>query len=127
MRKDSTAAIELGSIRSALGMTQEAFAKELGVAQGVVSSWEGGQYAPSAENYMRLGNLAEERKLYLKAQWCFEQAGGRRMAMLAAAAYKQGYIVAQESGEHPNDPTAWHRSAMRFQKRILRRKAKKKE
>lgn len=125
MQKDSTAAIKLGSLRSVLGMTQEAFAKELGVAQGVVSSWEGGQYAPSAENYMKLGNLAGERKLYLEAQWCFEQAGGRRMAMLAAAAYKQGFIEGQ--AEYPHEPAAWPRYALKFQKRMLRRKAKKKE
>jgi transcriptional regulator with XRE-family HTH domain len=135
MPKDSTAAVKIGLVRSALAMTQEAFAKQLEVGQSLVSAWERGEYAPSAENYMKLGNLAEKHAsrvvadiandLHLYAAWCFEQAGGRRMAMLAAAAYKQGFIEGQE--HYPDDPIAQRRNALAFQKRILRRKAKKKE
>ena len=39
-------------VRKRLGMSQDAFAKEIGVSQGMLSSWEAGRHGPSI-TYMR--------------------------------------------------------------------------
>jgi transcriptional regulator with XRE-family HTH domain len=134
MREDSTAAIKIASVRSALAMNQETFAKHLAVGQGVVSAWERGEYAPSAESYAKLTKLAAECGLFSEARWFLEHVGIGRTELLAivkesrdkrGAAYRQGLIDAQ--AEYPDDALAQRRYADKFQKRALRRKTKKKE
>lgn len=49
-------------LRVLLGDTQQKFAKRMRVAQGVVSAWERGEYAPSGVNLLRLANLAANAK-----------------------------------------------------------------
>lgn len=51
-------------LRKRLGMTQAAFARELGVRQQTVSEWETGQYRPRGASRKLLGLLAEERAPY---------------------------------------------------------------
>jgi len=113
-------------------MVQEAFAEELDVAQGVVSAWERGEYAPAAENYVNLAKLAAKNGLGLKAVWFLEQAGvgGELLAatsLLAResrsrrdAAYSQALIEAQAL--YPNDALAQHRAATRSAERALRKR-----
>jgi transcriptional regulator with XRE-family HTH domain len=131
---DSTLATRLYSLRNRLGMNQEAFAKELGVGQGVVSKWERGEYAPSAESYGNLAKFAARHDLYSEALWFVEQIGVSGAELLAIikesrsrrdAAYQQGLIEAKT--EYPDDEGAQHRYALKFSRRALRRKAKKKE
>lgn len=133
MPRDSTAATKIGSLRSTLGMVQEAFADEVGVAQGVVSAWERGEYAPSAENYVELTRLAEEHELYSQALWFLEQSGIGRTELLAIvkethsrrdAAYRQAFSEAQAM--YPNDEIAKHRFAMAAAARALRMRRRKK-
>ena len=53
-------------LRRAMGLTQGAFARELGVRQQTVSEWETGQYRPRGASVRLLGMLAERRTPYDK-------------------------------------------------------------
>src|SRR5258707_8369941 len=139
MPNDSTPAMEIKSLRVSLGMVQEAFATELEVAQGVVSAWERGEYAPAAENYANLLKLAAKHKLHSKVLRFFERMGTGRMELVAAtsravkesrskwdAAYAQGLIDAQAA--YPEEKgLAHHRFATRFADRALARMEKRRE
>ncbi|MCZ2111497.1 MAG: helix-turn-helix domain-containing protein [Dehalococcoidia bacterium] len=52
------------ALREALGMTQAAFAHELGVRQQTVSEWETGRYRPRGASARLLSILAERRAPY---------------------------------------------------------------
>jgi transcriptional regulator with XRE-family HTH domain len=116
-------------------MNQETFAKHMGVGQGVVSAWERGEYAPSAETYAKLTKLAAECGLFSEARLFLERSPAiGRTELLAivkenhgkrGAAYRQGLIDAQAA--YPNDALAQRRYAKKFSDRILRRNARKKE
>lgn len=69
-RTDRELANRVRKLRGAL--TQEDFAKLLGVKQSAVSAWEQGRPAPSAENYVRLGNKALP---YEDIAWFWQRAG----------------------------------------------------
>lgn len=116
-------------------MNQEAFAERLKVAQGVVSAWERGEYAPKDGNFVQLAMLATEHDLLSEALWFFQQAGLGRAELLAAAApasggpewnkaYSAALIDAQ--AEYPNDSIARHRMAMGVADRVMRIKASRK-
>ena len=47
------------SLRQLLGVSQAAFARELGVRQQTVSEWETGQYRPRGASARLLGLVAE--------------------------------------------------------------------
>lgn len=47
------------ALRRHLGMTQDSFARELGVRQQTVSEWEAGRYAPRGASIRILGLIAE--------------------------------------------------------------------
>ena len=49
-------------VRTRLGLSQVAFAKELGTSQGVLSSWESGRYAPSYPFMARIVDLDPEHR-----------------------------------------------------------------
>src|SRR6266513_226773 len=127
MQKDSTPEEDVKSLRSTLGMVQEAFAQELEVAQGVVSAWERGEYAPTAENFVNLAKLAAKNGLRLKALRFLEHAGvggellveTSRLAKESVSrrdeAYQQGLRDAQAL--YPNDTLAQHRYATRVAER----------
>jgi DNA-binding transcriptional regulator YiaG len=51
-------------LRRAMGLSQAAFAKEMGVRQQTVSEWETGQYRPRGASVRLLGMLAEQRAPY---------------------------------------------------------------
>lgn len=51
-------------LRRALGLSQAAFARELGVRQQTVSEWETGRYRPRGASVRLLGMLAEQRAPY---------------------------------------------------------------
>ncbi len=51
-------------LRRALGLSQAAFAHELGVRQQTVSEWETGRYRPRGASVRLLGMLAEQRAPY---------------------------------------------------------------
>ena len=51
-------------LRKALGLSQAAFASELGVRQQTVSEWETGRYRPRGASVRLLGMLAEQRAAY---------------------------------------------------------------
>lgn len=52
-------AAEILALRRSLGLSQAAFAQQLGVRQQTVSEWETGKYAPSGASLRVLGMLAE--------------------------------------------------------------------
>ena len=54
----------VAALRARLGLTQAAFAEELGVRQQTVSEWETGRYQPRGASARLLGMLAEERTPY---------------------------------------------------------------
>ena len=53
----------VAGLRHRLGLSQAAFARELGVRQQTVSEWETGRYAPRGGS-ARLLSLLEERARY---------------------------------------------------------------
>ena len=53
----------IAALRRRLGLSQAAFARELGVRQQTVSEWETGRYAPRGAS-LRVLALAEERAPY---------------------------------------------------------------
>ena len=59
------------ALRKQLGLLQTQFAERLRVTQAAVSRWESGASEPSAENYIRMANLADEMN-YL---WFLEHIG----------------------------------------------------
>ena len=71
------------ALRKQLGLLQTQFAERLRVTQAAVSRWESGASEPSAENYIRMANLADEMN-YL---WFLEHIGVdvSRIERLAAA------------------------------------------
>lgn len=61
---ESWTADGVARLRKQLGMTQAAFARELGVRQQTVSEWETGQYRPRGASVRLLRMLAEQRAPY---------------------------------------------------------------
>lgn len=59
------------TLRHKLGLLQVQFADQLAVKQASVSRWESGSREPSVENYIRMGNLADEADCI----WFWERAG----------------------------------------------------
>jgi transcriptional regulator with XRE-family HTH domain len=59
------------TLRPKLGLLQVQFAEQLAVKQASVSRWESGSREPSVENYIRMGNLADEADCI----WFWERAG----------------------------------------------------
>ena len=53
-------AAEVAALRKRLGLSQAAFAGEIGVRQQTVSEWETGRYQPRGASVRLLGMLAEE-------------------------------------------------------------------
>lgn len=51
-------------LRAALGLTQAAFARKLGVRQQTVSEWETGRYRPRGASARLLSMIAEEAARY---------------------------------------------------------------
>jgi DNA-binding transcriptional regulator YiaG len=49
----------VAALRASLGLSQAAFAAELGVRQQTVSEWETGRYQPRGASVRILGYLAE--------------------------------------------------------------------
>jgi DNA-binding transcriptional regulator YiaG len=58
-RKRRWAATEVRGLRTSLGLTQQAFAAELGVRQQTVSDWETGAYVPRGASITVLNLVAE--------------------------------------------------------------------
>ena len=58
-RKRRWGASEVQGLRRSLGLTQQAFAAELGVRQQTVSDWETGTYAPRGASVTVLNLVAE--------------------------------------------------------------------
>lgn len=54
----------IAALRAELGLSQAAFADELGVRQQTVSEWETGRYLPRGASSRMLGHLAEQRSAY---------------------------------------------------------------
>ena len=52
----------VADVRKRLGLSQVAFAKELGTSQGVLSSWESGRNAPSYTFMIRITALDPEHR-----------------------------------------------------------------
>lgn len=55
----------ISQLREAHGYTQQAFARQLGVSQGAVARWEGGDKLPSIEKLGRLIDLTNSSADYL--------------------------------------------------------------
>lgn len=58
-RPDPWTAERVQSLRRRLGLSQAAFAEEMGVRQQTVSEWETGRYQPRGASVRLLGMLAE--------------------------------------------------------------------
>ena len=71
------------ALRKELGLLQAQFAELLQVTQAAISQWESGVSEPSAENYIRMANLADE----MNCLWFLEHIGVdvSRVERLAAA------------------------------------------
>ena len=61
-------------------MTQAEFAKSFGVTQSMISAWEAGRDTPSAEIWIKLGEIAG----YPDCYWFYERAGLDRQKLLTA-------------------------------------------
>ena len=59
------------ALRKELGLLQAQFAELLQVTQAAISQWESGVSEPSAENYIRMANLADE----MNCRWFLEHVG----------------------------------------------------
>jgi DNA-binding transcriptional regulator YiaG len=59
------------ALRNKLGETQVEFSKRFNVTQPAVSAWEKGSKEPSAENYIRMANMAGGAECY----WFLKRAG----------------------------------------------------
>jgi len=71
-------------VRKSLHMSQQAFADAMGVTQPTVSEWEfGGKYDPSAETFIKLGNMSPEPVDQL---WFWQQAGLEKEKAVGAIA-----------------------------------------
>lgn len=77
MKRKIEIAERIKEVRAALGMTGVQFARHGGFSQSKVSEWEAGKYPPSAEMFVRLGNVAP---LHLRL-WFWKQAGLRQDAL----------------------------------------------
>jgi transcriptional regulator with XRE-family HTH domain len=71
----------IAKLRATLGLNKEAFARELHVSSVAVMYWEKGR-SPSADTYIKLAKLAEEKEPALAA-WFWEQAGLDKSALRA--------------------------------------------
>src|SRR5271155_5388197 len=69
---------EILELRQRLGLSQAAFGQKLHYSPVAVSRWERGAKEPTAESYIRLGNLADG-----PASWCFWSRAGLRAADVA--------------------------------------------
>jgi len=58
-------------LRKELDLKQVDFAKRFNVTQAAISRWENGTKEPSAENYIRMGNMASPPDCY----WFWKRAG----------------------------------------------------
>ena len=65
----------IAALRAGLGLSQVAFAEELGIRQQTVSEWETGRYQPRGATAHLLGMLAESRAEYDATE---PSAGGER-------------------------------------------------
>ena len=61
----------IAALRKDLGLLQTQFAELFGVTQAAVSQWETGYKQPSGENYVLMGNLANEADCL----WFWERGG----------------------------------------------------
>ena len=57
-------ASDIAELRRQLGLSQAAFARQLGVRQQTVSEWETGKYLPRGASARLLGILAEQPAVY---------------------------------------------------------------
>ncbi len=71
----------IAKLRATLGLNKEAFARELGASSVAVMYWEKGR-SPSADTYIKLAKLAEEKLPALTA-WFWEQIGLDKSALRA--------------------------------------------
>ena len=60
----SWTAARIARLRRLLGLSQTAFAAEIGVRQQTVSEWETGRYEPRGASAKMLHHLAEEHEAY---------------------------------------------------------------
>jgi SOS-response transcriptional repressor LexA len=67
-------------LRKAKGLTQAAFAKVLAVSQVAVSRWESGRDTPTAQNFLKLGHIADGPE-----RWYFWEQGGLSPDAVTAA------------------------------------------
>ncbi len=65
----------VAALRKARGLSQAAFAREMGVRQQTVSEWETGRYRPRGASARLLGMLAEQRAPYDTEQRGEERPG----------------------------------------------------
>lgn len=66
---------KIKGLRSAVDMTQTAFANALDVARSLLALCEGGRRAPSTDLLVRLGNVAAEHQQPETAEWFWRAAG----------------------------------------------------
>jgi len=71
------------ALRKQLRLLQTQFAERLQVTQSAISQWERGASEPSAENYIRMANMADETNCL----WFLEHVGVdvNRIGRLATA------------------------------------------
>ena len=91
---------EIANLRSYLQATQAEFGKLLGVSHAAVSAWERGGKTPSAEIYVRLGNLAP----YPMSIWFWHLAGLDPERILAS--FSHFIQEKKDEGAWPITPTA---------------------
>lgn len=64
-------ATRIVALRKQLRLLQTQFAERLQVTQSAISQWERGASEPSAENYIRMANMADETN----CAWFLEHIG----------------------------------------------------
>jgi DNA-binding XRE family transcriptional regulator len=71
----NSAAEKISHLRAALGLSKEEFAVALKATRIAVRAWERGDYQPSADACMRIGNLAAQNGDTDGALWFWQRAG----------------------------------------------------
>jgi len=96
MTKIPTAGERIYALRKALGMDkQEQLAKAVDASVSAVSTWERGEFEPSPESYLALGNLAVKSGRIDEGLWFWRRSGLDEKAMLVAA----GKVLKAEPSE----------------------------
>ena|SRR5438067_3230361 len=99
----------VGTLRKELGLKQVQFAAKFGVTQAAISRWESGAKEPSAENYIRMGNMAAKPGCF----WFLEKAG------VDVTRLRRLFLEEKQEPKTPNCILHWRHSCPKYISSLL--------